>query len=176
MEISENHQSAYPAAVLSNSMLSSFYSLQTQNNLPIIGSNGNSSFRYYYTFGHYLLIPIPLPHSTQIPLPASNFQPLVLLPTTRAFAPLAPSAILPTDPPALSYMDSSLPINSTLPSFAVRQEQQNTWYIAVTNFRSNKSRGQRRKRAQGGRRSISTRAITPSSDFHSSQQTLISIL
>lgn len=122
LEISEDHQSAYPEIHLSNSMLFSFYSLQPQNNLPIIGSHGNSLFGYHLTFGHYPLTPISPPHSTQIPPSASNFQPSASLPTTRVFALLVTSAIFRTDPSALSHMDSFPPINATLPSFAIRQE------------------------------------------------------
>ena len=139
--------------------------------MPIIGSHGNSLFGYYPTFGNYPLTPIPPPHSTQIPPPAFNFQPSAPLPTTRAFAPLVPSAFPPTDPPALPHMDSFSLINATLPSFAVRQEQQDIWYVVVTNSGSNKSQGRGGKRAQGEKRSVSARAGTPSSDFHGSQRT-----
>ena len=110
------------AARLSNSMPFSFYSLQLQNNLPIILSHGNFLFGYHPTFGHYLLTPILPPYSTQILLPASKFQSLTLLLTIYTFTLLAPSTIPPTDSPILSHMDSFLLINATLPSFAARQE------------------------------------------------------
>lgn len=153
-------------------MPSSFYSLQPQNNLPIISSHGNSPLGYHPTFGHYPLTPVPPLHSTEIPSPASSFQPSAPLPTTRTFTPLAPSAIPPTDPSAAPHMESSPPINATPPNFAVRQQQQqDAWHVAITNSGSNRSRGRGGRRARGGRRSVSARAATPSSDFHGSQRT-----
>lgn len=134
LERSKDHQSADSAANLSNLIPFSFYFLQPQNNLPIIGSYGNLPLAYYPTFGLYPLTPILLPLSTQFLPPASNFHTLI-----RTFAFLAPLVIPSIGLPAIPHIDSLSPKNAILPSFAIRQEEQDTRHIATTNSKSNKS-------------------------------------